>query len=99
MGNQYVDMTLDNIARGEPMAVYNGSPEAPMFLGITINNIKVSFLCFAAGILTSFGTGLILLQNGIMLGSFQMFFYQHDLLWESALAVWLHGTLEIWRSS
>lgn len=78
------------------MAVYNGSPEAPMFLGITINNIKVSFLCFAAGILTSFGTGLILLQNGIMLGSFQMFFYQHDLLWESALAVWLHGTLEIW---
>ena len=56
MGNQYVDMTLDNIARGEPMAVYNGSPEAPMFLGITINNIKVSFLCFAAGILTSFGT-------------------------------------------
>ena len=49
MGNQYVDMTLDNIARGEPMAVYNGSPEAPMFLGITINNIKVSFLCFAAG--------------------------------------------------
>ncbi len=96
MGNQYVDMTLDNIARGEPMAVYNGSPEASMFLGITINNIKVSFLCFAAGILTSFGTGLILLQNGIMLGSFQMFFYQHDLLWESALAVWLHGTLEIW---
>jgi len=96
MGNQYVDMTLDNIARGEPMAVYNGSPEAPMFLGITINNIKVSFLCFASGILTSFGTGFILLQNGIMLGSFQMFFYQHDLLWESALAVWLHGTLEIW---
>ena len=85
MGNQYVDMTLDNIARGEPMAVYNGSPEAPMFLGITINNIKVSFLCFASGILTSFGTGFILLQNGIMLGSFQ-----------SALAVWLHGTLEIW---
>lgn len=57
MGNQYVDMTLDNIARGEPMAVYNGSPEAPMFLGITINNIKVSFLCFAAGILTSFWYG------------------------------------------
>ena len=99
MGTQYVDMTLDNIARGEPMAVYNGSPEAPMFLGITINNIRVSFLCFASGILTSFGTGFILLQNGIMLGSFPMLFYQHDLLWESALAVWLHGTLEIWAIS
>ncbi len=31
LGNGYVDMTLDNIARGEPMAVYNGSEEVPMF--------------------------------------------------------------------
>ena len=30
-----------------------------------------------------------------MLGSFQTFFAQHDLLCESALAIWLHGTLEI----
>lgn len=28
--------------------------------------------------------------------AFQTFFYQHDLLWESFLAIWLHGTLEIW---
>ena len=96
LGNRYVDMTLDNIARGEPMAVYNGSPEAPMFLGITINNVRVSFLCFASGILTSSGTGFILLQNGIMVGAFQTFFYEHGLLKEAALAIWLHGTLEIW---
>ena len=38
LGNGYVDMTLDNIANGEPMAVYNGSSEVPMFLGITLNN-------------------------------------------------------------
>ena len=31
-----------------------------------------------------------------MIGAFQMFFFQHDLLWESMLAIWLHGTLEIW---
>lgn len=31
MGNSYVDMTLDNIANGEPMAVYNSSSEVPMF--------------------------------------------------------------------
>ena len=31
-----------------------------------------------------------------MIGAFQTFFYQHDLLWESSLAIWLHGTLEIW---
>lgn len=31
-----------------------------------------------------------------MIGAFQMFFFQHDLLWESMLAIWLHGILEIW---
>lgn len=96
LGNSYVDMTLENIARGEPMAVYDGSSEVPMFLRITLNNVMVSFNCFAMGLLTSFGTGYMLLSNGIMVGAFQAFFYQHGLLWESALAIWLHGTLEIW---
>ena len=70
-------MTLDNIANGEPMAVYNGSSEVPMFLGITLNNIMVSFYCFAMGILTSFGTGYMLFNNGDMIGAFQMYFFQH----------------------
>lgn len=78
------------------MAVYNGSEEIPMFLGITLNNIMVSFNCFAMGLLTSFGTGYMLLSNGIMLGAFQTFFYGEGLLAESMLAIWLHGTLEIW---
>lgn len=68
LGNSYVDMTLNNIANGEPMAVYNGSSEFPMFLSITLNNIMVSFNCFAMGLLTSFGTGYMLLNNGIMIG-------------------------------
>lgn len=96
LGNGYVDMTLTNIANGEPMAVYNGAEEVPMFLGITLNNVMVSFNCFAMGLLTSFGTGYILFNNGVMLGSFQTFFYQQGLLGESMLAIWLHGTLEIW---
>ena len=70
LGNGYVDMTLDNIANGEPMAVYNGSSEVPMFLGITLNNVMVSFNCFAMGLLTDFGTGYMLLSNGIMVRSF-----------------------------
>lgn len=95
LGNGYVDMTLDNIANGEPMAVYNGTEEMPMFLGITLNNVMVSFNCFAMGLLTSFGTGYMLFSNGVMLGSFQTFFHQQGLLGESMLAIWLHGTLEI----
>lgn len=96
LGNGYVDMTLDNIANGKPMAVYDGSSEVPMFLSITLNNIMVSFYCFAMGILTSFGTGYMLFNNGVMIGAFQMFFFQQGLLGESMLAIWLHGTLEIW---
>ena len=47
LGNGYVDMTLENIANGQPMAVYNGSEEMPMFLGITLNNIMVfQLLCY-----------------------------------------------------
>ena len=95
LGDNYVDMTLQNIANGEPMAVYNGDPESDMFSVITLNNVKVSFITFVLGVFTSIGTGFVLFQNGVMLGSFQTFFAQHGLLWQSALAVWLHGTLEI----
>ena len=95
MGDGYVDMTLNNIERGEPMGVYGNSAEMPMFFQITLNNIMVSFRCFVAGLLTSFMTGFMLMQNGIMVGAFQAFFYQHGLLWESSMAIWLHGTIEI----
>ena len=95
MGNSYVEMTLDNIRNGEPMGVYGNSPEGTMFLQITMNNVFVSFLVFAMGLLTSLGTGFQLLRNGVMIGCFEAFFAQHGLLWQSVLAVWLHGTLEI----
>ena len=74
LGNQYVDMTLENIANGEPMAVYNGGNETEMFLGITINNVYVSFIIFVMGLFTSIASGWYLVQNGIMLGAFQTFF-------------------------
>ena len=95
LGNSYVDMTLQNIENGTPMAVYGSGSEGSMFFGITINNIMVSFRAFASGLLTSFATGLLLFCNGVMIGAFQTFFAQHGLLWDSFLAVWLHGTIEI----
>ncbi len=95
LGDYYVDMTLDNIKKGTPMAVYDGDAETSMFLGITINNIRVSFYAFVSGVLTSFMPAFLLLQNGIMFGSFETFFYLHGLLGESLLAVMLHGTLEL----
>ena len=95
LGDDYVDMTLQNIEKGDPMAVYKQAFEADMFIGITINNIRVSFLAFIWGIMGSVGTLFVLLYNGIMLGSFQYFFYQYGLLRESVLTIWIHGTLEI----
>ena len=95
LGNGYVDMTLENIENGEPMAVYDGGDEAMMFFGITVNNILVSFRIFVMGIFTSIMSGLLLFMNGVMLGSFQTFFFQQSLGAESMLAIWLHGTLEI----
>ncbi|CAN5386502.1 stage II sporulation protein M [soil metagenome] len=95
LGDSYVNMTLENISKGDPMAVYKSGTQIDMFLGITINNIYVSFICFAMGILCSFGTGYMLFTNGIMLGAFQAFFYGKGLLLQSALVIWIHGTLEI----
>ncbi|GLB51629.1 membrane protein [Neptunitalea chrysea] len=95
LGNHYVNMTIKNIEKGEPMAVYRSGSNIGAFLGITINNIKVGFYAFAMGAIFSVGTIFILLRNGIMLGSFVTFFYKYGLL-EKTSTIWLHGTIEIW---
>ena len=95
LGDGYMDMTLENIAQGRPMGVYGSEEEGQMFLGITLNNVMVSFNMFVSGVLTSFMPGFLLFRNGIMVGCFDTFFFQHGLLGESLLATMLHGTLEL----
>ncbi|MBG47252.1 MAG: hypothetical protein CML05_03065 [Pseudozobellia sp.] len=95
LGDGYVNMTLENIEKGDPMAVYKQMGEFNMFLGITINNIRVALMAFAFGIMLGIGTLFVIMRNGIMLGSFQYFFYEKGLLWESARTIWIHGTIEI----
>lgn len=95
LGDGYVNMTLENIEKGDPMAVYKQMGEFNMFLGITINNIRVALMAFVYGIMLGVGTLVVMLQNGIMLGSFQYFFYEQGLLWESVRTIWIHGTIEI----
>lgn len=95
LGDAYVNMTMENISNDDPMAVYKQMGEMDMFLGITINNIKVSLYAFVFGIFLGLGTLYIIMQNAIMLGSFQYFFYEKGLLWESVRTIWIHGTIEI----
>ena len=95
LGDSYVNMTLENIAKGDPMAVYKQDGQMAMTVAITINNIRVAMYAFVLGILFSVGTLYIMMRNGIMLGSFLYFFYDHGLLWESTRTIWIHGTIEI----
>ena len=95
LGDAYVNMTMENIENNDPMAVYKQMGEFNMALGITINNIKVALMAFAYGIMFGIGSLFIMMQNGIMLGSFQYFFYEKGLLWESVRTIWIHGTFEI----
>jgi len=95
LGDAYVDMTLENIDNGDPMAVYKQAHEMDMFLGITINNIKVALYTFLMGILLGLGTLNLLIRNAVMLGAFQYFFYSKELFWESVRTIWIHGTIEI----
>jgi uncharacterized membrane protein SpoIIM required for sporulation len=95
LGDGYVNMTLENIKKGDPLGVYNSRDQASMFMQITMNNIYVAFRTFVFGIFASFGTMAMLFYNGVMLGSFQYFFYERGLLLDSILKIWIHGTLEI----
>lgn len=95
LGDGYVEMTEDNIAKGDPFGVYKDPDKFRMFLSIALNNIKVSFMVFVGGFLVSAGTIWMLFENGMMLGSFQTFFFTKGLGWNSILVVWIHGTLEI----
>ena len=95
LGDSYVNMTLENIDQGDPLAVYKKMNGVDMFMGITFNNIRVSFYAFMSGLLLSIGTVLLLLYNGIMLGTFHHFFFERNLLFESLSIIWIHGTIEI----
>lgn len=95
MGDTYIDVTLSNIDKGDPLAIYKTGLGTTSFLGITVNNIKVSFMAFVAGV--SFGvlTLYLLFSNAVMLGTFMAMFKEYSLFSEAFSIVFIHGTLEI----
>lgn len=95
LGDGYVDSTIDRIKNGNALGIYGEENQFIMFVTITINNVKVSFMAFVFGLLTAFGTSFFLVFNGIMLGSFFAMFYQYNVLNDALKVVWIHGTLEI----
>lgn len=95
LGDGYVEMTEDNIAKGDPFGVYKHTNPLNMFAYIALNNIYVSFQVFVWGFFLGLGTVYMLFTNGVMVGSFQYYFFAKSLGWQSILVIWTHGTLEI----
>lgn len=95
LGDQYVNMTLENIEKGNPVAVYKSGSNWGSAVGITANNLYVGIRCFVYGISAGLGTVFVLFSNCVMLGAFQYFFYEQGVFWESVRGIWIHGAMEI----
>lgn len=95
LGEGYVEMTKENISKGEAMAVYTGGDGMQGFLRILENNARIDIMMLGLGLFFSFGAIWVLVRNGIMVGVFQYFFWQHGGFKDSLLTIWLHGTIEI----
>ncbi|MEO0581404.1 MAG: stage II sporulation protein M [Bacteroidota bacterium] len=95
LGDGYVNMTIENIKKGEPGDVYRGGDPWESFLYIAYNNVMVMFMAFIKGIIFMLGTIQALFINGLMLGSFLTFFHRYGALWDALPIIYIHGTLEI----
>ena len=95
LGDDYVNMSIENIEAGDPVAVYKSGSNWGSFIGITINNLRVGIIAFVLGVFLGVGTLYIMFKNCIMLGSFQYFFYDKGVFWESVRGIWIHGAMEI----
>lgn len=95
LGDSYVDMTLENINQGNPIAVYDSGSNWGVSIAVTFNNLIVGARMYFFGVFLGIGTLYILLKNAIMLGSFQYFFHTQGVLAESMQGIWIHGAFEI----
>lgn len=95
MGSEYIAMTEDNIAKGEPFGVYATENPFRMFLSILANNLFVGLMVFISGIFMGIGSVYHTFKNAIMVGSFFHLFFRADLGLNALVVVGLHGTLEL----
>ena len=95
LGDSYVNMTIDNIENGDPMGVYKKEDPMSMFISIAFNNVRVMIMVYLLGLLLSVGSIYYIFVHGIMIGTFHYIFYEYNVLEESLITVWIHGTIEI----
>ena len=95
LGDDYVDMTEENIANGNPLGVYGHGNSVLSWLGIMINNITVSFMYFVKGLAFGILTITSLVKEAMRLGAFEYMFFSKGYGLQSVLGVLIHGLLEL----
>ncbi len=95
LSDGYVNMTNENIKKGDPFGVYKQQGEISMFYWIFANNAKVTVTVVLSGIFFAIGPFFFMMKEGIRLGAFEYFFFSKGLGLQSVLVIWIHGTLEI----
>lgn len=99
--NDYIEKLEAGKDPGSPLSVYAEGDSFPMFTMIFFNNIKVGFFTFVLGLVFGIGTLFFLAYNGIMVGTFQSYFYykglllKKSILYSTFLTIWIHGAFEI----
>ncbi len=88
----------ENTARGDINASYievDGGQRPALSSALVTNNVQVSFVAFAAGLLAGAGTVLILVFNGVLLGAAFGLYANNDVLGVILAFVFPHGVMEL----
>jgi uncharacterized membrane protein SpoIIM required for sporulation len=94
-GDGYVELTQDNIDKGNPFGIYEFGNPILSWLGIMINNIQVSLRYFIEGLFCGIPTLYELATEGTRIGTFHQLFAAKGLGFQVFLVVFVHGTLEL----
>jgi uncharacterized membrane protein SpoIIM required for sporulation len=95
LGDGYIDMTQENINNGNPFGVYESGNPVLSWLGLMINNIKVSLRFYVEGIFCGVITLYDLSGEAVRLGVFHQYFSSRGLGPQVFMVVFVHGTLEL----
>lgn len=95
MGDHYVNMTLNNIEKGDPLAVYKAEEVTAMATGIGLNNTYYAIRTFYHGLYWKPYCAEMIFDTGLMVGSFHQMFIDRDLGFEMFRVVYIHGALEL----
>jgi len=95
IGEEYLNMTIENIKNGNPVAVYGQGSTWGEALFIIENNLKVGLNLYIFGIFAGVGSIYILFKNSVDISALLFFLSKYGALSNFSRGLWLHGVFEI----